>query len=117
MGDIMIDFSDVTDALPVFNYFLEISKIPHGSGNTSGIADYLVDFAKERKLEYYRDKKDNVIIKKTASKGYEGRPTVIIQGHTDMVAEKLPGLAKNMEKDGLDLYRDGMFLRAEGTMN
>lgn len=111
----MIDFSDYKNAEAVFGYFLEISKIPHGSGNTAPIADYLVSFAKSRGLEYYRDDKNNVIIKKSATHGFENRPTVIIQGHTDMVAEKLPDLTLDMTKEGLDVYRDGDFLRARGT--
>ncbi len=111
----MIDFSDYKNAEAVFGYFLEISRIPHGSGNTAPIADYLVSFAKSRGLEYYRDEKDNVIIKKAATRGFEGRPAVIIQGHTDMVAEKLPDSALDMTKEGLDVYRDGDFLRARGT--
>ena len=114
-GIFMIDFSDFSSAEAVFGYFLEISKIPHGSGNTSPIADYLVSFAKDRGLEYYRDGANNVIIKKPATAGYESRPTVILQGHTDMVAEKLPDSKKDMDKEGLDVYRDGDFLRAKGT--
>ena len=99
----------------VFNYFLEISKIPRGSGNTAPIADYLVNFANERGLYVRRDNADNVIIRKRATAGHEGRPTVIIQGHTDIVAEKLPGLDKDMVREGVEVYRDGDFLRARGT--
>ena len=36
----------------VFHYFEEITKIPHGSGNTREISDYLVSFAKEHGLRY-----------------------------------------------------------------
>ena len=36
----------------VFRFFEEICNIPHGSGNIDKISDYLVDFAKERNLEY-----------------------------------------------------------------
>ncbi len=111
----MIDFSDFKDAERVFHFFEEFSKIPHGSENTSHIADYLVNFAKARDLEYSRDAYNNVIIKKPATKGYEDRPTVIFQGHTDMVADKTHNCAIDMAKDGLDLYRDGDFLRARGT--
>ncbi len=111
----MIDFSDFSEAESVFRFFEEISKIPHGSENTGPIADYLVGFAKARGLEHHRDGFDNVIIKKPATAGYEDRPTVIFQGHTDMVADKLPSCDKNMLLEGLDLYRDGDFLRARGT--
>lgn len=111
----MINIQEYPEAEKVFRFFEEISKIPHGSGNTAKIADYLVTFAKERGLFVYRDGVDNVVIKKGATSGYESRPTVIIQGHTDMVAEKLPNLDKDMQTEGLLIYRDGDFLRAKGT--
>lgn len=111
----MINFDDVKNAESVFRFFEEFSVIPHGSTNTAGIADYLVNFAKARGLEYYRDEANNVLIKKGATKGYEDRPTVILQGHTDMVAVSLPELDIDMEKDGIEIYRDGDFLKARGT--
>lgn len=111
----MLNLSDFKSAERVFHFFEEISKIPHGSANTAKIADYLVDFATERKLYVRRDAANNVIIRKPATKDYEDRPTVIFQGHTDMVIAKLPELDKDMECEGLDLYVDGDFLRARGT--
>lgn len=111
----MIDIHDFPDLSAPLRFFEQICAIPHGSGNCSAIADYLVSFAKERSLFCLRDSADNVIIKKDATRGYEDRPTVIIQGHTDMVAEKLPTLDKDMATEGLTLIRDGDFLRAEGT--
>ncbi len=97
------------------SFFEEISKIPRGSGNTKKIADYLESFAKERSLDYIRDKADNVIIRKSATEGYEGRPCVIIQGHTDMVIQKEPGVTRDVEREGVGLVYDGDFIRADGT--
>lgn len=74
---------------PVFYHFAEISKIPRGSGNEKEISDYLVRFAKERNLEVIQDQALNVIIKKDATAGYESVPAIIIQGHMDMVCEKI----------------------------
>lgn len=111
----MLNIDDFGSIEKVVRFFEEFSAIPHGSGNTSLIADYLVNFAKERNLDYSRDNADNVIIRKGATKGYENRPTVIFQGHLDMVAEKKPGAKIDMEKEGLTLYRDGDFLRAKDT--
>ncbi len=111
----MIDFSDVKDAERVLRLFLEISEVPRASGNTAPIADFLVRFAKEHGLEYYRDGFDNVIIKKSASAGYSDREPLIIQGHSDIVAEKDPDCKADTEHDGIRVYRDGDFLRAEGT--
>ena len=111
----MIEINDFPNAKKVFDFFFEISKIPRGSGNTEGITAYLVDFAKSRGLEVVKDSYNNVIIKKNATEGYENRPTVIIQGHTDLVAEKTPECPLDMNKDSLELYRDGDFIRAKGT--
>ena len=111
----MLGIDDFKSIEKVVGFFEEFSAIPHGSGNTSKIADYLVDFAKKRNLDYSRDNADNVIIRKKATEGYENRPAIIFQGHLDMVAEKKPGAAIDMEKDGLTLYRDGDFLRAKDT--
>lgn len=99
----------------VFYYFEEIAKIPHGSGNTKKISDYLVSFAKEHDLEYYQDEINNVIIIKEATEGYEASDPVIIQGHMDMVCEKESTSAIDFEKDGLELYVDGEFVKAKET--
>lgn len=99
----------------VFFYFEEIAKIPHGSGNTQAISNYLVSFAKERKLEHYQDELGNVIIIKEASKGYEDREPVMLQGHMDMVAVKKPDSKIDMKTEGLTLMTKGDWLFAKDT--
>ena len=99
----------------VFYYFEQIAAIPHGSRNTKAISDYLVNFAKEHNLTWYQDESNNVVIVKEASEGYEAAEPIIIQGHMDMVCEKEKGVDIDFEKDGLKLYVDGDFLKAEGT--
>lgn len=99
----------------VFYYFEEIAKIPHGSGNTKQISDYLVDFAIDHNLEYYQDEINNVIIIKEATPGYESAEPVIIQGHMDMVCEKESGCAIDFERDGLELYVEDGFVKAKDT--
>lgn len=99
----------------VFDFFKEISSIPHGSRNTKQISDYLVKFAKDRELKYYQDDANNVIIVKEATEGYEKAEPVMIQGHIDMVCEKTPGADIDMEKDALKLAVDGDYLYAEQT--
>ncbi|QAA31493.1 aminoacyl-histidine dipeptidase [Clostridium manihotivorum] len=99
----------------VFYYFEEISKIPRGSGNEKEISDYLVSFAKNHNLEVIQDSSLNVIIKKPGTKGYENAPTVIIQGHMDMVCEKNKGTVHDFEKDPLKLRIEGDNVFATGT--
>lgn len=99
----------------VFEYFEDLCAVPHGSGNTKKISDYCVNFAKEHGLEYIQDSLNNVIIRKDASTGYENSPTVILQGHLDMVCEKTDTSDIDFLKDGLSLRLDGDFVSAEGT--
>ncbi len=87
----------------VFEYFEAISNIPRGSGNEKEISDYLLNFGKSLGLESIQDKALNIIIKKPGTKGYENAPTVIIQGHMDMVCEKNNGVEHDFEKDPLKL--------------
>ncbi len=111
----MLNFPDLGGAKPVFDFFVEFSKVPRGSTHTSAIAEYLVNFAKARGLEHRRDEHDNVIIKKPATPGYENRPTVVIQGHTDMVLAENEECRIDLLTEGPELYVDGDFLRARGT--
>ena len=99
----------------VFYYFEEITKIPHGSGNTKQISDYLVGFAREHGLKYIQDESNNVIIFKDASKGYEKAPCVILQGHMDMVCEKTPESSHDFTKDPLELVVEGDYVSAKDT--
>ncbi|MCM2284411.1 MAG: aminoacyl-histidine dipeptidase [Desulfobacula sp.] len=100
---------------PVFHYFEELTKIPRCSGNEKQVSDYLVHFAKEKKLDVFQDKALNIIIKKPGTAGYETSPPVIIQGHMDMVCEKSEKSGHDFFKDPISLKIDGDFLRATGT--
>ena len=99
----------------LFHFFEDISAIPRGSGNEKGLSDYLVKFAKDRNLWVYQDESNNVIIKKEGSEGAKDKAPVMLQGHIDMVCDKLAGVEHDFEKDGLDLIvKDGV-LYANGT--
>lgn len=99
----------------VFQFFEEITKIPHGSGNVQRISDYLVNFAKERNLYCIQDELKNVIIIKEATPGYEKEPAVILQGHMDMVAVKKPECEIDMKTEGLTVAIRGDEIYAEST--
>lgn len=99
----------------VFKHFEDICSIPHGSGNTDAISSYCIDFAKGLGLRCERDGSNNVLIRKPASKGYEEHPTVVLQGHLDMVCEKTADCDIDFKKDGLKLRLDGDMLSADKT--
>ncbi|MBF7095518.1 aminoacyl-histidine dipeptidase [Alkalibacter mobilis] len=96
-------------------FFYDISQIPRGSGKEEEISKYLVEFAKDRNLFYKRDRFNNVLIKKPASKGRETHTGVVLQGHVDMVWEKNSDTNFDFESQPLDLYIDGDFIKAKGT--
>ena len=99
----------------VFGYFEKLSTIPHGSGNTKAISDYLVSFAREHGLRCIQDELNNVIIFADATPGYEDHGTVVLQGHIDMVCDQDLDCTKDMEKEALDIDHDGQWVFAHGT--
>jgi dipeptidase D len=99
----------------VWYYFEEISKIPRCSRNRRGISEYLLGFAKDNDLKHRTDKVGNVVITKPPASGYENKPVVVLQSHTDMVCEKNEKSAHDFEKHPLVLKMEGGWVRAEDT--
>ncbi len=99
----------------VFRHFEEICSIPHGSGNTKMISDYLVNFAKENDIRYIQDELNNVIFFGEGTCGMENHWPVILQGHMDMVCEKDADCPIDMATEGLDVTHDGQWVFAKGT--
>ena len=99
----------------VFRFFEELSAIPHGSGNTKMISDYLVSFAKDHGLRYIQDSTNNVILFQEGTAGYEEHAPVILQGHMDMVCEKDVSCQLDMQTEGLQIGHDGTWVFANGT--
>ncbi|MDF2472811.1 MAG: hypothetical protein K0R21_593 [Anaerocolumna sp.] len=103
------------DYKKIFHYFTEISAIPRGSKNNTAISNYLVNFAKEHKLEYKQDELENVIIIKEATPGYEAAPVIMIQGHMDMVCEKTNDSTHDFLTEGLELLVKDDYIYADRT--
>lgn len=99
----------------VFSYFEKISSIPRGSGNCRYIAEYIESFAREKGLCFERDRWDNVIVKKPGTSAWANAPVVMLQGHLDMVCEKVPHSPHDFQKDPLPLLTDGKAIWSDGT--
>ena len=99
----------------VFAYCEKLCSIPHGSGNTKAISDYLVSFAIEHGIRYVQDDLNNVILFQEGTCGMEDHDPVILQGHMDMVCEKDESCPINMDTEGLDVTHDGQWVFANGT--
>ena len=99
----------------VFAQFEKLCSMPHGSGNTKIISDYLVSWAKEHDLRYIQDDLNNVIIFGAGTCGYEDHAPVIIQGHMDMVCEKDEDCPIDMATQGVDVTHNGEYVYANGS--
>lgn len=99
----------------VWKHFDEIRKIPHCSKHEEKLGDYVIDFAKKHNLKFKTDKSGNVVISKPGTSGMENKPTVLLQGHMDMVCEKNSDVVHDFSKDPIKLKLDGDVLTADGT--
>jgi dipeptidase D len=99
----------------VWKHFDQITKIPRCSKHEEKIREYILGFAKKNNLKTKTDKSGNVVIIKPASKGMEKKPTVILQGHLDMVCEKNSDVVFDFSKDPIKLKLKGDILTADGT--
>lgn len=99
----------------VWGYFEEICKIPRPSKKEEKIAAWLMNFARQHHLEARQDKAGNVLIVKPAVKGYENVPGVVLQAHMDMVCEKNSDVQHDFDRDPIEPYIDGGWVKAKGT--
>lgn len=107
---------EVKDLQPqvVFGIFDQITRIPRPSKKEEKIRKYLLDFAKEHGIEAVADNTGNVIMRKPATPGHENAPTVILQGHMDMVCES-NDKSFDFENQPIQTIVDGEWVRANGT--
>lgn len=99
----------------LWNNFTNLSAVPRPSKNETKVIEFLKNFGVKLKLETIVDEVGNVIIKKPAFKGMEDRTPIILQGHMDMVPQKNADVEHDFEKDGIDMYIDGDWVKAKGT--
>jgi dipeptidase D len=99
----------------LWKHFEAISSIPHGSGNEKKLAEYIVEYAKSRKLECSKDKFGNVRVEIPASKSKENSPSIALQAHLDMVCEKNEDTAHDFLIQPLNLFIEKGWLGARGT--
>ncbi len=99
----------------ILSCFEQISAIPRGSKDEERIAEWLAAWAREQGFEVQVDRVRNTLIRVPGSPGYEGSPTVVLQGHMDMVCEKTPDSEHDFSTDPIRLVYDGEWLRADRT--
>lgn len=109
-----MEVKDLKPAL-IWQCFDEITKVPRPSRHEEQIRAFLLDFAAKHGIAVKTDAVGNVVMTKPATPGCEGAPTVILQAHMDMVAEKNNDVQHDFLKDPIDTYIDGDWVKARGT--
>ncbi len=105
--------SDPADRiLEIFN---AINTIPRQSHHLEKIHPWLMNWAREHGFSVSTDDSLNILIKVPATKEYEKAPTIVLQGHMDMVCEKRSGVKHDFQNDPITSWQDGEWLRAKNT--
>jgi len=99
----------------VWQSFEELTKVPRPSKKEEKVLAFLKDWATKNKLQFKQDEAGNLVIKKPATKGMEKYATVALQGHVDMVCEKNSDVNFDFDKEPIQAYIDGDFVKAKGT--
>ena len=99
----------------LWEHFSNLCDIPRPSKNEGKAAEYVKEFAIAQGLDYLMDATGNVIIRKPASPGMEGRPGAVLQAHLDMVPQKNSDVQHDFDKDAIDAYIDDDWVKARGT--
>jgi dipeptidase D len=95
--------------------FYEITRIPRPSKKEGKIRAHLREFLKVQNITFMEDGVGNILAKIPASAGYEQSPTVILQGHIDMVCEKNKITKHDFENDPIEIKREDGWITAVGT--
>ncbi len=99
----------------VFECFAQVNKVPRPSKREERMIDFLLQYGQSLGLDTRRDEAGNVIIRKPATPGMEDRPTVVLQSHMDMVCEKNKDVDFDFDRDAIQTYVDGEWMKAKGT--
>ena len=99
----------------VWKHFYALTQVPRPSGHLERIQQFLLDFGKQAGVEVFKDAAGNIVMRKGATPGMEGRKGVILQAHMDMVPQKAPESPHNFETDPIEAWIDGEWVKARGT--
>ena len=99
----------------LWNKFADLNAIPRPSKKEERVIEFITTFGNSLGLETFEDEIRNVIIRKPATSGMENRKPIVLQGHLDMVHQKNADTVFDFDKQGIDMYVDGDWVRARGT--
>ena len=99
----------------LWNKFADLNAVPRGSKKEERVIAFMKDFGNNLGLETIEDEVGNVIIKKLATEGMEAKKTIVMQSHLDMVHQKNGDTNFDFDTQGIEMYVDGDWVKANGT--
>ena len=99
----------------LWNKFADLNAVPRPSKKEERVIEFITSFGNALGLETFEDEIRNVIIRKPATAGMENRKPIVLQGHLDMVHQKNSDTIFDFDKQGIEMYVDGDWVRARGT--
>lgn len=101
--------------VPLWKHFADLNAVPRASKQESRVIEFMREFGKKNGLETIVDDVGNVIIRKPASAGMEGRMPIVLQSHLDMVHQKNANVNFDFASQGIEMVVEGDWVRAKGT--
>lgn len=95
--------------------FSALNAVPRASKKEERVIAFMIDFGKKLGLEVTEDHVGNVLMRKAATPGMEDRKTVVLQSHLDMVHQKNNDTTFDFDTQGIDMFIDGDWVRANGA--
>jgi len=86
----------------VWENFYLLTQVPRPSGHLEKVQQFLLQWAKKRGIEAWKDDAENIVMRKPATPGMEGRKTATMQAHMDMVPQKTDDSKHNFETDPME---------------
>lgn len=99
----------------LWHHFADLNAVPRPSKKEERIIEFAKGFGEQLGLETTVDEVGNVIIKKPATSGMEGKPTVALQSHLDMVHQKNADTTFDFLTQGIQMFIEGDWVKAKGT--
>ncbi|MFZ4799209.1 MAG: aminoacyl-histidine dipeptidase [Bacteroidia bacterium] len=99
----------------LWNNFANLNAVPRPSKKEERVIEFMMNFGKSLGFETFKDETGNVIIKKPATAGFEKKTVVALQSHLDMVHQKNGDTNFDFDTQGIEMFVDGDWVRANGT--
>jgi len=99
----------------LWQHFDTIRQTPRPSKHEEKIIKTVKGWAADRGFEVLQDAAGSLTVRVPATAGHENAPTIVLQGHLDMVCEKNSDVEHDFMTEGINVEVDGDWVQAQGT--